>query len=211
MTKMKHALIWMVVLGGMATLACAARVDLEVFENDSGADVSGLDLWVDVLNSAGKAEFIFHNDSTISSIITEIYFESGLSDLLSNPMIAAESAGVDFEVGATPANPPGGTNIDWEGTFFSVGRVAKGGVDNGINNPPPIETLAITFDFVGAEDIDAIIDALGQVGTRIAEHIQALPCDNSVSAVTVPLPAALGPGLLLLASIGAFRLRRQTQ
>jgi hypothetical protein len=205
-----QGLILLAVLGGMASLASAARVDLVVFENDSNANVSGLDLWVDVLNSAGKADFVFHNDSSISSIITQIYFESGLSSLIANGTIAVESSGVDFKVGATPANPPGGTNIGWTGTFYSDGRVNQGGVSNGINNVST-ETLTVRFDLIGGKSVDDVIAALGKPGSRIAEHIQSLPQGASVTAVTttiVPLPEAFGPGLILLGSIAAYRLRR---
>lgn len=195
---------------GLAGIASAARVDLAVFENSSGVNVSGLNLWVDVLNVGGKANLVFHNDSTISSIITQIYLESGLSSLLANGAIASQSAGVSFQVGATPADPPGGTNIGWTGTFYSVGRTSAGGSSNGINEPPPIELLTLSFDFVGGATVDSIVAALGSAGTRIGEHIQSLPTGASVSAVTtvVPLPTAIGPGLSLLVGLALYRYRR---
>lgn len=192
-----------ILVGSFASVATAARVDLEVYENQSGADVSGLDLWVDVLAAGADVDFVFHNDSSISSIITQIYFEDGLDALIANGSIFNESAGVDFKIGATPSDPPGGNTIGWMGTYFSVGR--ENPVSNGIN---PGETLTLRFDLVGGATVDAIVAALGTTGTRIAEHIQSLPTGASVAAVTVPVPVAVGPGLVLLAGLGLYRYRR---
>jgi len=199
-----------VVLGGLASVASAARVDLDVFENSGGANVSGLDVWVDVLAAGSDVDFVFHNDSSISSIITQIYFESGLSSLIANGTIQAESSGVDFKVGATPALPPGGMNIGFTLTLASFGR--ENPVSKGINNVAT-ETLTVRFDLLGSTTVDDVVAALGQAGTRIAEHIQSLPEGKSVTAATVPptvvpVPAALGPGLALLAAIAVYRLRR---
>ena len=44
----------------------AARVDVTVFENVQEADVTALDVWIDVIDVTDAAHFVFHNDSTIT-------------------------------------------------------------------------------------------------------------------------------------------------
>ncbi len=201
----------------------AARVDLFVFENASSGDVSGLDLWVDVLDVGGtQVDFVFHNDSTVPAIITQIYFESSLSSLVSGLAIQAQTAGVSFKVGAAPGSPPGGNNIGWAGELASFGRTSAGGVSNGVNEPAPVETLTIRGDYEIGADLAAVLAALVGDG-RIAQHVQSVGTAGfSVSAVTeggsgdpqiiVPLPAAVWSGMATLAAMGLggfAKLRRR--
>lgn len=207
------------VLGVVAALvsaagsAQAARVDLMVFENASAVSTVGLDLWVDVLDVGGsQVDFVFHNDSTISAIVTQVYFESTLSGLLANGSIQAATAGVSFVVGASPGSPPGGTNISWAGELASFGRANAGGVGNGIDEPLPVETLTIRFDYAGATTLGDILDVLGDSSGRIAQHVQSVgPSSASVSTVTaspVPLPTAAWSAMALIAAIGLVRTVR---
>lgn len=191
----------------------AARVDLTVFENASAVSTAGLDLWVDVLDVGGsQVDFVFHNDSTISAIVTQIYFESTFSGLLTNGALQGATAGVAFVVGADPGSPPGGTNISWAGELASFGRANAGGVSNGVNNPPPIETLTIRFDYDGATTLADVLDVLGDASGRIAQHVQSVGTSSaSISTVTsgiVPLPTAAWSAMVLIAAIGLVRTVR---
>jgi len=189
--------------------ASAERVDLNVFENSSGADVSGLDLWVDVTSSGGYVDMKFNNDSTISAILTQIYLESNLSSLLNNGMIYATTGNVHFVPGANPSSPPGGTNIGWVGEFYTAGRVKAGGVSNGIDDDAvdPDESLTLRFDLLTGKTLDDVLSSLVDDG-RVAGHVQGLPRGASVSVVTVPLPVAGSAGLAMLGAIGLARVVR---
>lgn len=215
--KIAAMLVAGVVVGAMAASVYAARVDLYVFENSTSGDVSDLDLWVDVVDVGGtQVDLTFHNDSTTSAIVTQIYFESTLSSLIGNGSIFTQSAGVSFQAGANPGSPPGGTNISWAGELAAFGRTNAGGVSNGINNPLPVETLTIRFDYQGAAVLGDLLDALVDDG-RIAQHVQSVGDDGfSVSTVTggniVPLPAAAWSGLatMMAMGLGGFtKLRRR--
>lgn len=201
-----------------AILACAGtaqaeRFDLFVFENSSGADVSGLDLWVDVRDQGSFADFVFHNDSSIGSSIARVYIEntSASGALLSDGTIFAESSGVDFTPGSAPPNPPGsisGFGGAWGGNLFSAGAVSPPPF-RGIN---PGETLTLRFDLTGS--FSDLLDALTNGEFRIAQHVIALPEGASVWTVLVPLPPAAWPGITALASLGVVgyvRRRRMAE
>ena len=205
--KMVKKVAAVLAAGVVAANVYAARVDLFVFENATSGDVSALDLWVDVVDVGGtQVDLTFHNDSTTSAIVTQIYFESTLSSLIGNGSIFAQSAGVSFQAGANPGSPPGGTNISWAGELAAFGRTNAGGVSNGINNPLPVETLTLRFDYQGAAVIGDLLDALVGDG-RIAQHVQSVGNNGfSVSTVTgghiVPLPAAAWSGLAMMMAMG---------
>eukprot|EP01026_Neomeris_dumetosa_P073480 TRINITY_DN75662_c0_g1_i1.p1 TRINITY_DN75662_c0_g1~~TRINITY_DN75662_c0_g1_i1.p1 ORF type:complete len:137 (+),score=17.02 TRINITY_DN75662_c0_g1_i1:101-511(+) len=86
----------LVAVGIAASVASAQRFDMFVYENDDGADISGLDLYFEIFDQGSAIDFVFHNDSTDPAIVTALYFEDAFSGLV-NGMIQDESAGVDFE------------------------------------------------------------------------------------------------------------------
>jgi hypothetical protein len=219
--------IWMTKVGMMASLLVmtalltanvqAARVDLITFENAGGADVTGLDLWVDVLDIGGtQVDFVFHNDSTISSIVTQIYFESTLGSLISGGAIQAQTAGVSFTTGAAPGSPPGGNNIDWAGETAKFSRTNAGGVNNGINANVG-ENLTIRFNYAGSTDFADLLAAMAE-DARTAAHVQSVgPNGKSVAVASelgngdpqiVPLPAAAWTGLATMGGLGLAGIRR---
>lgn len=192
---------------GVATLGGAAhaeRIDLLVFENQPMGDVSQLDLWVDVAQVAGMVTFTFHNDSSIASEVTAIYFEStGVSGSLLSGGAIGNMAGTAFSTPASPPSPPGsiaGFGGSWGGTLFGADRDSGPG-SNGIN---PGETLAVSFG-VSDDNVD-IADALRSGGFRMAQHVQEVD-PNSFSVWTVtPAPGSLA--LLGLAGLTATGRRR---
>lgn len=203
-------------LAGVATLSLAAaaqadRIDLEIFENADLVDVSGLDLWLDVLPAGDdQIDFVFHNDSTISSIITAVYFEaSAFATLaLADPQIVDQSAGVLFSPGATPPRPAGSIQ-EHGGTWtslFSADANAPAPF-NGIN-ASAAETLTIRFALSPDTSVADVVAAISADPSRfrIAQHIQGLPGGASVWSIAVPSPGPLA--LLAGASLLAVRRRR---
>lgn len=189
-----------------ASAAHAERIDLGIFENADGADVSELDLWLDVLPAgADQVDFVFHNDSTIPSIITAVYVEaSDFATLaLASPQIAGQSAGVSFAPGATPPQPAGSIKFfggEWS-SLYTADANSPGPV-NGINAGLG-ETLTLRFDLVGDAVVGDIVAAItaNPSRLRVAQHIQALPGGSSVWSVTVP-----SPGVLAVATAGGMML-----
>ncbi|MBX3364640.1 MAG: hypothetical protein KF866_07735 [Phycisphaeraceae bacterium] len=180
--------------------AMGTRVDLLVYENADNADTSVLDLWVDVLPSAGGVDFVFHNDGT-DGVAANVYFENTAfsSAFMSNGAITFQSAGVNFAPGGSPGNPAppgmmwGGA---WAGNIFSAGATPPPSM-NGLS---PGETMTISFDLTGATVAD-VLDALNSGSFRIAQHVISIG-EFSVWTIT-PAPSALA--LLGLAAVGRRR------
>lgn len=207
----------MIVLAGVAPLAAAERIDLFVFENADNADVSGLDLWVDVVDQGAYADFVFHNDSSVACFIRSIYVEStGFSgaSLADGRIESPQPVGVNFEPGATPGNPPGsisGFGGPWGGNLFDVGAVKPGANKDGVD---PGQTLVLQFDYDGIT-YQQLIDALtgDEPAFRIAQHVQGVGGVSSIWAVNeggasvVPLPGAAAMTLAGLALVAGRRRR----
>ena len=191
----------------LAGMAHAIRVDLGVYENAGNASLSGIDLWVDVLDAPGPSiDFVFHNDSSAGSFVTALYFEAGLPGL-SGGSIVDQSAGVSFNMGATPPNPAqpgflfGGS---WNGNLVSFDA----------DNPSPtwginqggLETLTVRLNASGI-DANGVATALlaNPREFRIAQHVQGIEGQFSVWTVT-PAPASLA--LLGLGGLVVGRRRR---
>jgi len=201
----------------LGSAAVADRVDLAVFENADDADVSGLDLWVGVVADGESIDFTFHNDSSIGSVVTSVYFEStGFSlDCLDDGEVSFESAGVDFSDGATPPSPPGsiaGYGGSWGGNLYAADA----------DSPSPAkgvgvgELLTISFEMDDECSLEEVLGALQSdpAAFRIAQHVQGLPNGSSVWLVNtptlVPLPATAwmgGVGLLLPLGLAVARRR----
>jgi hypothetical protein len=202
---------------GVVAAASAERIDLFVFENADGAEVSSLDLWVDVVDRGAYADFVFHNDSTVASTVTNIYIEStdfstsGLTDgRIENP----QPAGVDFRPGSAPPTPPGSIAAEggaWQGNLFSAKAKKPGSGKDGID---PGEHLVLQFDLDGIAFSD-LIDALtgDSPAFRIAQHVQGIG-EFSVWTVNgdgenaiVPLPSGAALSLAGLAIVATRRRR----
>lgn len=188
--------------------ASATPVDFSVFENTSSVPTQGLILGADVLDGGSFVDFVFFNDSTVSSFVSAIYVESTpftRTALANGRIVTPQPTGVSFTPDATPRNPPaniatvGGT---WGGTLFSAD--AKTPSKWGL---APEKTVTIRFDYRGA-DFNAVMTALANpVQFRLAEHVQGLSDGaTSVWAVNGPkTPIPLPPTLWFFAfTIGGW-------
>ena len=196
---------------GFAALAHADIVNLSVYENADNADVSGLNLFVDVTDGGTYIEFAFGNSSSISAVVTAVYVEdaNAINGWLLNGHISAESAGVNFSDGATPPNPAqigdafGGA---WAGNLYAADADSPGPT-NGINETGN-ESLTLRFDYGGGATFADVLAALtaDEPGFRFAQHVQGLPGGYSVWTTTVPAPGSVTA--IALAGLLAARRRR---
>ena len=221
--KRQHLLAMRFTAGLMLGLLCmypltaaeAVFLPFGIFENGGGIDVTPLDLWVDVLDhGANTVDFVFGNDSELSSCVTDVYFERTdlWESLLYDPLII-NSYGVVFMEDAHPSNPPGSIadhGGPWGGVLFSAQAIPPP-IDHGINNGVG-ETLTIRFGYDG--EFATLVSALSYPGgLRIVEKIQGVGDggEDSVWGVTpVPEPATslFLVSALILASGSRFIRRR---
>ena len=193
-----------------APSASAMIYSLTIFENADGVDVSGLDLWVDVIDGGSYVDFEFHNDSLVNSFISSVYVEQ-FGSALSGGSIAAQSTGVLFHDGSNPRNPPGSIG-GWGGSAYAAAA----------NSPSPIngvhqgEWLTLRMNYEDA-DYGEVLSMIATGELRLAQHVQGIG-RSSVWGVTrppgdpVPLPASvwlLGSGFASWLGGGAIRRRKK--
>lgn len=169
-----------------------------------------------------KIGFKFNNNSTVTSSITDIYFDAypdcGLLNF--NNVSIIEGPGVSFSKYASPKSLPGGSELTPK--FDKTPEYSADSdwpvFHNGIN---PDECLKITFTLKNDKDFDAVIGELSGSTLRIGIHIQGLPKDtyqhcchtcysNSASAIncTQPQPIPEPATLLFFGTAGIWVLTR---
>ena len=131
-------------------------------------------------------------------------------------VIADQSAGVSFSLGASPGHLSGGNNaspafVTTTELLMDSDSGPGGGVSgNGINPGEWLLVLATAFT-----DFNSIITALMSGDLRIGLHLQALSDGDSETYITNPTPIPLPAGLLLFLSglagvgfLGRYKARR---
>ena len=211
------------------------------YENDPGLNFT-LTITDEGLTSSGKqkAGFTFNNNSTISSSITDIYFDARPdtgSSLIFNNAPIFEGPGVSFSKYASPRTLPGGNLLT-----PAFDRYPEYSADsdspispNGIN---PDEWLKLTFMLKYNRTIDDVIaeiaagDSYTENNLRIGIHIQSLPnvcpehhdycyhscgcccppppCYDSASAINCTQQVPEPATIALLTLGGLVLLRRKT-
>jgi hypothetical protein len=183
-------------------------------------------LSVDVSDVSGHSDqvlFTFYNKGTITSSITEIYFDDGSLLALSN---VTNGTGVNFAQGASPANLPAGNSItpEFVASANFLASSASPQVANGVNNydgSGTQEYVSILFTLQTGKTFNDVITALSLPlprtvqyskgkevpGTdnwlRIGLHVTGLEPTGSESFVNTAVPL---PGAVLLLGAGMFRL-----
>lgn len=213
------ALALTVCLSVFPLAARAAVIPLESY-NTVGGTFTGE---VEVTADGSVATFVFRNTTAGgSSSLASIWFEAGLSSLLSGADSNIFQTGVDFELDVPPLspanNPPAPNDIPsspWTSTFAKL--VRNGGEANGID---PGEALLVAFGYSGTEAalVGDLLNGLGN--RRIALHLisanngecgtgggqAATSCSIGVSAV--PLPPAIWLFLSAVLGLVSFTRRR---
>lgn len=193
-----------------AVPAHATTFQLSIFENSTG-DFSG-SVEIEQIDE-NTVLTTFYNTSTVDGpTIKSLYFESGVSDWISDPVWTNTDApgkknddNIEFSQVEKASGPPGGKNIDWavnhksDATSYKLSATSPRR-SNGLNSG---QLLQIAWTFTG--DFDMFIADISGGDSRISAHIQNCAGGQSCSAVSsVPIPAAVwlfGSGLLGLAGV----------
>jgi hypothetical protein len=165
-----------------------------VYENDSRLNFTMTVSDEGIVGSKQKIGFTFSNNSTISSSITDIYFDTHpdiCSSLVFSNVSIVESAGVSFSKNACPATLPGGNRL-----MPTFDKYPEYSVDsdspisfNGIN---PNEWLKLVFTLKSDKTIDDVADELAGNGgcknknLRVGIFIQSLPQNSYLHCCPTP-------------------------
>lgn len=194
----------------LPSIALAMTLQFQNITHNIAGDaaIGEAQLFVDVTNlGSNLIEFKFRNAGTNPSSITDIYFEDG-SSIFDAIDTLTHSSGVDFAIGATPSNLPGGNSITppFVATYGLTADSNPPIQPNGIN---PDEWLKVNMALNSGFAFNDVVSALNERGLRIGIHVQGFETGGSESYVnTVPLPAGaylFGSALIGLAGIGYRR------
>ncbi|MBA7637990.1 hypothetical protein ES703_45639 [subsurface metagenome] len=187
------------------SLCYGAVFSFEIFtENGDYYDNPGVNLYVDVNDGSGKANFTFYNDSEFDCSTARIYFDDGsifgIDYIMNGP-------GTEFDRAPEfpgPGDLPNGEDLvppfetDRE---FTIGALSPP-PENGVNSIPAGEWVKISFDLTNGGTLDDVISELYTGQLRVGLHVISFPDGSSESAILIPEPCtltlfALGAGLFL--------------
>jgi hypothetical protein len=173
-----------------------------ITNNNAGdADIGEAQLFMDVSDSGSDVLFTFRNVGPEASNISEIYFDDG--SLLGISMILDSPPSVDFDLGASPPNLPGGGSI-------SPPFQTTAGFSASAENPAPArgvgpgESVGIKFSLINGKVYQDVIDELLATTVRVGIHVTSFESGGSEAFINAPEPttaALLGLGGLLLVAL----------
>lgn len=179
------------------------------FDNNSGqCSALAPQLKVEVTSAGEYVDFTFTNEVGISSSITDIYFDA--DGFLTDMTIQAESTGVDFEPGTSPAEPPGGNTAipPFEVTHSLLTGATAPPSQNGIDSDSEFLTVRFKLDGVSFDQIIAALEAGPNTanGIRIAAHVQGIGNESDTFICCTPGDdfSAPEPAMMALFGLGLF-------
>jgi hypothetical protein len=190
--SLKNSIFILLAVLALNTLTYADIIyNFNIFNNPAYENDSRLNLTMTVsdegLNNYGrqKVGFTFNNNSTATSSITDIYFDShpGDSALNFNYVSIIEGSGVNFSKNANPKSLPGGEELNpkFDNTPEYSADSDSPVSQNGINSN---EWLMLIFTLDYNKTIDDVIleiangDSSCLQSLRVGIHIQSLSQDN---------------------------------
>lgn len=167
--------------------------DFDLFTgNGLFSEDPAVDIFVQVISLPGQVRFEFHNESTVDSVIANVYFDA--ESLFSDIASIDSGPGTSYVIGGSPPVLPAGQDLD---PVFDESPELRVAADNPAphDGANPGEWFAVILNLDGADYSD-VIAALDDGSMRIGTHLIAFSDGSSESAVT-PEPTTL---IVLLAS-----------
>ena len=165
---------------------------------------------VEVFNGDGTVKFKFKNLGPEESSISEVYFDDGT--LLGISSIIDLPPDVDFVLGASPSNLPGGDlmNPPFEVTQSFLSEAAPPPAKKGVD---PSEEVTIVFDLQSGGTLDDVLSELADGTLRIGIHVINFAGGYSEGFVNepegTPIPEPTMLTMLGLGTVVLLRRRRQ--
>lgn len=161
----------------------------------------------------GQALLTFSNSGPTPSIIADVYLDDDASVITSIASVQ-NGAGVEFAIGASPGNLPGGNNAS-PAFSATTGLTADANAPTGTgkNGADPGESFSLVLNLTGSfADVEAAIDG----GTlRFGIHGQGLGrtggSESFVSGPGDPGGQVPEPGAALLFAAGALTIARRVR
>jgi hypothetical protein len=217
-----------VLIGLLVVCPAVSQADLYTYgfhsitnNNLVDAATGAAQLFVDVSDyGASQVLFTFRNTGPLASSICDVYFDDGGALGTIASLIDRDTgglAGVDFGLGATPANLPAGKSIS-PAFETSPGLAADSAAPVQPNGVNPGEWLGVLVNLQNGNTFGSVLDALALGVTtpetsgslRVGIHVQGFAGGGSesfINGAVVPVPGAILLGMLGLGAAG-LKLRR---
>jgi hypothetical protein len=157
-------------------------------------------LFVEVTAGAGgTVVFTFRNVGPVASSITDIYFDDNSVPSLLGTMTITNGPNVDFSVGASPGDLPGGGAVGFSATTGLTADSTPPSQPNGVN---PGEWVTLTFTLQNGQTFTDAVTALANGDLRLGIHVQGFMNGGSESFVNNDLASTPEPGSLVLLGTG---------
>ena len=164
---------------------------------------------------ANTIEFLITNSPMSTPLnqqgsVTDVHVDVGTTSFLNlGTAFLNEGTGVNFGIGASPPNLPGGNAIGFSADFGADSE-SPGVPENGVNGG---EFLGLQFDLTTGSNINQVISAISSGSLRLGVHFQSVGINEGSISLVSPIPepqewAMMMAGLGLVAAITRRRIKR---
>lgn len=160
--------------------------------NSNAGDLAQLDFGLAVTVDGSQIVFEFINNSPISSVIAQIYFDDGGEALIGNGVVLSTEVNnvLNFTIGGgSPADLPGGNTVGFEANTALNAYATNPKPKNGVG---PNENLILGYDSL--VDVALVAAALSDGSLRMGFHVQSIGASGDSDAfVSTPFVPGDGP------------------
>jgi hypothetical protein len=175
---------------GFASTITTFTFDAITLNNEVDVAIGESQIFLDVVDLGGtEVELLLRNTGPDNASITDVYIEDSLG-LLGDLTSITSSDGVDFSLGASPGNLPGGEDYSFTATETLTTSSNPPTQPSGVN---PDEWLSLVFTVSDGITYDDLIAALLTADLRIGVHVQGFDSEGSESFINSPSPVPLPP------------------